>query len=123
MTDRQAVRIIGRDVRIGDDYVGCLDAFGKPILLQCGPTTDDKRLKTALKKLVDENLKRAREFVHQRDQYRCANCGACSALHVDHKVARSKGRCDLPDNLVSLCQGCHETRHKCRGESFYQEAV
>jgi hypothetical protein len=119
MTYRQAVRIIGRDVRIGADYVGCIDAFGKPILLQCGPTDDDKRLKTALTKLVEANLKRAREFVLARDLYRCTNCGSFNALHADHKVARSKGRCDLPENLTSRCNDCHGTRHRVRG--FHEE--
>lgn len=47
-----------------------------------------------------------------RDQ-RCAMCGRTPSedhvkLHVDHKIPRSLGGTDDPDNLQALCSDCNE---------------
>ncbi len=47
----------------------------------------------------------------KRDGYKCKLCGRTAEdgikLHVDHKVAFSKGGKTLPDNLQALCEPCN----------------
>lgn len=54
--------------------------------------------------------------VYIRDGYQCSNCGIDAVgneveLHADHKIPRSKGGSDHPNNLRTLCRGCHQARH------------
>jgi len=56
-------------------------------------------------------------YVLHRDNYKCQNkkCkGHTDKLEVHHKVFRSKGGTDTPDNLITLCADCHKLLH--RGE-------
>lgn len=54
---------------------------------------------------------RTRFLVLRRDGYRCQICGATAAdgttLHVDHKLARSKGGTNEESNLWTLCAPCN----------------
>ncbi|WP_394341293.1 HNH endonuclease [Natrarchaeobius chitinivorans] len=56
-------------------------------------------------------------LVRHRDGFYCRNCGTgggpngSAELHVDHQVPRSAGGSDEPENLRTLCRGCHEARH------------
>lgn len=56
-------------------------------------------------------------LVRRRDRFRCRNCGAGGGpngdaeLHVDHRVPRSAGGDNSPENLRTLCRECHEARH------------
>jgi len=47
----------------------------------------------------------------KRDGYRCQICGRTAQdgikLEVDHKLARSKGGIDKPENLWTLCFDCN----------------
>jgi hypothetical protein len=49
----------------------------------------------------------------KRDAFRCQLCGVCSndgahiRLEVDHKIARSNGGTDDPQNLWTLCFECN----------------
>lgn len=55
-----------------------------------------------------------RQYVLWRDGYTCRCCGAHGKgvkLHVHHLESRKTGG-DAPDNLVTLCDGCHKKFHK-----------
>ena len=38
----------------------------------------------------------------------CERCGSSSILSVHHIVFRSHGRIDTKENLIILCQDCHD---------------
>ena len=50
----------------------------------------------------------------------CAICGKRSEV-VHHKLPRSAGGSDSPDNLVALCRACHTALHNktIRGNKIY----
>ena len=53
-------------------------------------------------------------YVLDRDGYRCQSRQKVEhdkVLQVHHKVFRSQGGTDTPDNLVTLCRRCHEDLH------------
>ena len=58
-----------------------------------------------------------RQYVLWRDNYTCQCCGAHAnkkkevRLHVHHLESRKTGG-DAPDNLITLCESCHEKLHK-----------
>lgn len=53
------------------------------------------------------------EYVLGRDGYACQLCKKSQGLlHVHHVVWRSKRGEDVPENLVTLCIGCHEKVHQ-----------
>lgn len=55
-----------------------------------------------------------RQYVLWRDGYSCRCCGAHGKgvkFHVHHLESRKTGG-DAPDNLVTLCDGCHKKFHK-----------
>lgn len=55
-----------------------------------------------------------KSFVLHRDNHSCQKCGGkkkCEKLHVHHIVFRSNGGSDSPDNLMSLCESCHNDLH------------
>jgi len=53
-----------------------------------------------------------RAYILHRDDYQCQKCKAKNTkLHVHHIVFRSKGGTDTPDNLISLCESCHNKLH------------
>jgi hypothetical protein len=56
---------------------------------------------------------RVRRQVLARDRYTCtsAGCGRTRFLNVHHVVPREKGGKNDPDNLRTLCSGCHRTLH------------
>jgi RRXRR protein/HNH endonuclease len=56
-------------------------------------------------------------YVLARDNYTCQHCKGKSKdkrLHCHHIIWRSKNGTDTPDNLVCLCETCHDALH--RGE-------
>ena len=59
----------------------------------------------------------AKQYVLHRDRYTCQCCGAHPTekhtvkLHVHHKESRKTGG-NAPNNLITLCVGCHEKLHK-----------
>lgn len=57
--------------------------------------------------------------VLSRDRHRCQSPGCTSArfLEVHHIIPRSKGGSNKPENLVSLCGGCHQILHD-RGTKY-----
>lgn len=71
------------------------------------PRVISKREK-ALEK--SRQLRKAREFVKQRDKGKC-RCCARSGAEVHHAKYRSQGGDHDPNNLVLLCKRCHEDIH------------
>ena len=56
----------------------------------------------------------ARQYVLFRDNYKCQHCGCHGKgikLHVHHIESRKVGG-DAPDNLITLCEHCHDSLHK-----------
>ena len=56
-----------------------------------------------------ENVK---AYVKARDGFRCRSCGTRDHLEVHHIRQRKDGGSDSPDNLVTLCHGCHMAWHE-----------
>jgi hypothetical protein len=61
--------------------------------------------------------------VFARDRGKCqmklsggGRCGSRRFLHLHHKRARCRGGVDHPDNLVTLCSGCHRAWHRRHGD-------
>ena len=53
-----------------------------------------------------------RQYVLKRDNYSCRICGCKEAkFHVHHIETRKAGG-NAPDNLITLCENCHEKLHK-----------
>ncbi len=52
--------------------------------------------------------KDVRQYVLERDSYRCVLCGDPEDLEIHHIVWRFRGGSDRPKNLVTLCKGCHD---------------
>ena len=72
---------------------------------------------------------KTRREVLARDGHRCRapGCGRRRFLEVHHVVARSRGGSNEPENLVTLCSGCHRVWHERRatvtGRGRGEEAV
>lgn len=58
-----------------------------------------------------------RQYVLHRDGYKCQCCGARSTkkkevkFHVHHIESRKNGG-NAPNNLITLCEGCHKALHQ-----------
>lgn len=52
-------------------------------------------------------------YVLHRDGYQCQNCkNKKGKLCVHHIIFRSNGGTDIPSNLITLCEFCHDKLHK-----------
>jgi len=67
-----------------------------------------------------------RRTVLARDHHRCraAGCGSAHFLAVHHRIPRTAGGTNAPDNLVTLCGNCHRTvhRHEHMGNTAFRAA-
>ena len=60
-----------------------------------------------------ENLK---AYAKYRDGYKCRACGKSKhqdgvKLEVHHLIRKADGGTDVPENVVTLCQDCHDAHH------------
>jgi 5-methylcytosine-specific restriction endonuclease McrA len=58
-------------------------------------------------------------FILSRDSYKCHSgrkVKHSNKLHVHHIIFRSQGGADAPDNLITLCEKCHEELHNGKFE-------
>lgn len=54
-----------------------------------------------------------------RDDYKCQHCKTKKGtLHAHHIVYRSQGGADTLDNLITLCEECHNKLHKGKLKEF-----
>ena len=51
-----------------------------------------------------------REYVIHRDGHQCSNCGDKKKFNVHHIESRMIGG-DAPNNLITLCEECHQKHH------------
>ena len=51
-----------------------------------------------------------RERILARDDYQCVYCGARQDLILDHFIPYSKGGATHPDNLVTCCVSCNDSK-------------
>lgn len=66
----------------------------------------------ALQNLYDQFWAIRRDFVLERDGYKCVLCGSSNGLSVHHKIFRSRGGTDDESNLISTCVTCHDNIHR-----------
>jgi len=67
-----------------------------------------KPVRLRLEPLTYEEL---RQQVLRRDGWRCQSCGAMSNLEVHHQQFRSHFGDDSEQNLITLCNACHDALH------------
>lgn len=65
---------------------------------------DRIRRQTLKRKPISASLRRR---VHERDHYRCVECGTHLNLQVDHVVPVAAGGTNDFDNLQTLCRTCN----------------
>lgn len=53
----------------------------------------------------------AREHAIERDGGKCTLCGSEENLEAHHILYREFGGSDHPDNLITLCEACHDFAH------------
>ena len=91
----------------GGEFIEKKAGFLKPLSLVALPANQSKH------KTSRDPSWRVRFLVMRRDRFTCCNCGRSPAtvlgliLHVDHKVAWSKGGETILENLQTLCQACN----------------
>ena len=67
--------------------------------------------KGARTKLSSEDYSQLKQEILKRDGWRCQNCGASQNLEVHHQQFRSHSGDDAEQNLITLCNDCHEFIH------------
>lgn len=60
--------------------------------------------------LLTEHWIETREKAKIKSNYRCEVCNSQNQLNVHHKTYENRG-CELPEDLIVLCQDCHKTFH------------
>jgi len=73
------------------------------------------------------NWRRLRKMVLERDDYECQFCGVTDnehrgehdqGLHIHHIIPRGDGGEDHPENLITVCGGCHRTLEETHGRAI-----
>lgn len=59
-----------------------------------------------------ENWQVISEEIKKRDNYKCVRCPSTKRLEVHHIVPLSRGGTNNKRNLITLCEKCHQKRHK-----------
>lgn len=62
--------------------------------------------------IYDNRWHKIRKKVFKRDHYQCRVCGDTDALTVHHITPRGEGGTDDLDNLITLCDACHQRVHR-----------
>ena len=58
-----------------------------------------------------DNWKELSEQIKKRDKYTCQRCGANAPSLVTHHRVTAREEDHSPDNLITLCQFCHQFLH------------
>ena len=64
-----------------------------------------------------------KEEIKKRDGWQCYACGKETNLHVHHIIPRIEGGGHTPDNLVTLCGGCHRSIESGNTEKAIEKCV
>jgi len=69
----------------------------------------EKAYKQYLRNEASNYIKRpaVREFILQRDNYKCVYCGSTENLQIDHIKSVYSGGENSIDNLQTLCRSCN----------------
>jgi 5-methylcytosine-specific restriction endonuclease McrA len=69
------------------------------------------RLQGARKKRELRELQHFRTEIYKRAGYACERCGSTRDLHPHHRVPKSRGGSNDPENGHCLCSWCHRLIH------------
>lgn len=67
--------------------------------------------------------KALKDKIKQRDGWECYICGKTTNLHVHHIIPRIEGGEHTPDNLVTLCGGCHRSVESGNTENAIEKCI
>lgn len=68
--------------------------------------------KSYSEKLKDPRWQKKRLEIMQRDEFACKNCGDTeTTLYVHHQIYKSNPWDSPDEDLVTLCESCHEEEH------------
>jgi ATP-dependent DNA helicase RecQ len=90
------------------------DDRGPPWRCIAAPHARYARMSSTRTAAIEQRWREVRAIVLARDEGRCKGCGElCPAGEADvhHLVPRAAGGVDAPENLITLCDGCHAARH------------
>jgi 5-methylcytosine-specific restriction endonuclease McrA len=73
---------------------------------------NDIRPNSSALRLDPESYERLRQQVLRRDNWRCQFCGSLSNLEVHHQTFRSHSGEDSDENLITVCNACHQIAHR-----------
>lgn len=77
--------------------------------------------------VTEMSEKQAKETAKERDDYECRFCGITQeehketyerGLHAHHIVKSNDGGIDHPDNLITVCEGCHKTLEHTQADAL-----
>lgn len=72
-----------------------------------------------------KSISKKRRQIFESSDGKCHYCAVELTIqdtwHVEHKLPRSKGGTDLPDNLVAACAGCNIKKGRRTAEEFLAE--
>jgi len=69
----------------------------------------------------EESYITLRQEILKRDGYRCRQCGSFSGVEVHHIKRRLEGGSDTPENLITLCYRCHDSKHPGAREYYIKK--
>jgi 5-methylcytosine-specific restriction endonuclease McrA len=70
--------------------------------------------RTLIKRISKKQQKRNRELAEIPKPECCQLCGKKRPLDLHHKIHRSQGGTDQPENLISICRVCHMQSHNIK---------
>ena len=68
---------------------------------------EEYKLPRYLTKEYEDEFKKIRPQIFERDNYLCKKCGCEKASNVHHIIARANGGTNEEKNLILLCSQCH----------------
>lgn len=67
-------------------------------------------------KYINSSKWKAKRKTHLAANPVCVRCGSSKFRHVHHLTYKNFGN-EQPEDLVTLCRGCHEAAHDCRDKT------
>ena len=85
------------------------DFWQERTIAQYGGPADRARERRAARKRDHRISAVLREQIHERDGYKCVQCGKTTDLTIDHITPVAQGGNEDPDNLRTLCRSCNSS--------------